>query len=242
MSLVQEMIGQVEACAVATDLHTAAAGFAAALTPYGLVGMETGSHRLPEGPLTSEAHWQARRAGTGAAIWPKNWAGTPGYYYVCLAQNPLLEAVTRRLSYYRFSDLAPRASHGTYWEAFSEGRIGDGIGMRAFGANRRISALSIVFEQIDMSPGEMAAVRMAGAVLMERTAVLAAPGDAVPEFTQRERDCLAYVAMGKSDWDISVILGVSRTTVRFHVDNARRKLNATTRTQAVARMAALGLL
>lgn len=52
--------------------------------------------------------------------------------------------------------------------------------------------------------------------------------------TTRERDALRWVAAGKSDWEIAVILGVSQTTVRFHVDNARRKLGAVNRAQAVA--------
>jgi DNA-binding CsgD family transcriptional regulator len=54
--------------------------------------------------------------------------------------------------------------------------------------------------------------------------------------TARERDALAWVAEGKSDWEIATILGLSETTVRFHVDNARKKLGAVNRAQAVARM------
>jgi DNA-binding CsgD family transcriptional regulator len=53
--------------------------------------------------------------------------------------------------------------------------------------------------------------------------------------TPRERDCMAFVAEGKSDWEISVILGISQSTAKFHVDNARRKLGAVNRAQAVAR-------
>jgi len=44
------------------------------------------------------------------------------------------------------------------------------------------------------------------------------------------------VAEGKSDWEISVILGISETTARFHVDNARQKLGAVSRAHAVARL------
>lgn len=54
--------------------------------------------------------------------------------------------------------------------------------------------------------------------------------------TARERDALSWVAEGKSDWEIAVILGLSETTVRYHVDNARRKLGAVNRAQAVARL------
>jgi len=58
--------------------------------------------------------------------------------------------------------------------------------------------------------------------------------DAGVRLTPRERSALSWVAEGKSDWEISVILGLSAATVRFHVDNARRKLGAVTRAQAVA--------
>ena len=60
-------------------------------------------------------------------------------------------------------------------------------------------------------------------------------GDDV-RLTGRERDALSWVAEGKSDWEIGVILSLSETTVRFHVDNARRKLKAVNRAQAVARL------
>ena len=63
-----------------------------------------------------------------------------------------------------------------------------------------------------------------------------------PRLTQRERDCMAYVVLGKTDWEISTILSLSQTTVRFHVDNARRKLGAATRAQAAACFVLWGLL
>jgi len=61
----------------------------------------------------------------------------------------------------------------------------------------------------------------------------------LPSFSARERDCLAYVADGMRDREIATRLGVGEATVRFHVDNARRKLQATNRMQAIARLAHL---
>ncbi len=52
--------------------------------------------------------------------------------------------------------------------------------------------------------------------------------------TQRERECLLWLAAGRTDWDISAILGVSESGVRLHVARAMRKLGVPTRTQAVA--------
>jgi LuxR family transcriptional regulator, quorum-sensing system regulator BjaR1 len=55
-----------------------------------------------------------------------------------------------------------------------------------------------------------------------------------PKLTKRERDCLSWVAKGKTDWEISQILKIAEQTVHEYVQNALIKLNATTRAQAVA--------
>ncbi|WP_138379363.1 LuxR family transcriptional regulator [Luteithermobacter gelatinilyticus] len=53
--------------------------------------------------------------------------------------------------------------------------------------------------------------------------------------TNRERECLSWVAAGKSDNDIADILSISSSTVHFHVENAKRKHGVPTRVQAVIR-------
>jgi DNA-binding NarL/FixJ family response regulator len=58
---------------------------------------------------------------------------------------------------------------------------------------------------------------------------------------ERERETLTWAARGKTFAEIGQILGVSRRTVEFHLDNARRKLGVPTRTQALIK-AAIGEL
>ncbi|MBX9745676.1 MAG: helix-turn-helix transcriptional regulator [Hyphomonadaceae bacterium] len=53
---------------------------------------------------------------------------------------------------------------------------------------------------------------------------------------------MAFVADGKTDWEISVIMGIAEATVRFHADNARRKLGAVNRAHAIARLVQSGEL
>ncbi|MCA1544681.1 LuxR family transcriptional regulator [Bradyrhizobium sp. CCBAU 45321] len=48
--------------------------------------------------------------------------------------------------------------------------------------------------------------------------------------SERERQCLRWVEEGKSSWEIGVILNVSLNTVNFHLKNAMRKLETSTRT------------
>ncbi len=54
--------------------------------------------------------------------------------------------------------------------------------------------------------------------------------------TDRETECLRWVSIGKTDGDISLILGISPRTVRFHITNAKAKLGVNTRIQAAAKV------
>jgi DNA-binding NarL/FixJ family response regulator len=60
-------------------------------------------------------------------------------------------------------------------------------------------------------------------------------GNKLPELTQRERDVLRLLADGLSNEEIGKRLFISAETVRTHVRKAMDKLDADTRTQAVAR-------
>lgn len=62
----------------------------------------------------------------------------------------------------------------------------------------------------------------------------------VEPLTCRERQCLLWAARGKSQADVALILGVSARTVRFHHENAMRKLDTVNIAAAVASAAALG--
>lgn len=60
-------------------------------------------------------------------------------------------------------------------------------------------------------------------------------GSKLPQLTQRERDVLRLLADGLANEEIGKRLFISAETVRTHVRKAMSKLEADTRTQAVAR-------
>jgi DNA-binding CsgD family transcriptional regulator len=62
------------------------------------------------------------------------------------------------------------------------------------------------------------------------------------QLSERELECLTWVALGRTDTEIAAILHRSPTTARFHVDNAIEKLGARNRAQAVAIASQLGLI
>jgi DNA-binding CsgD family transcriptional regulator len=70
----------------------------------------------------------------------------------------------------------------------------------------------------------------------------AAETDPKSTLSSREIDCLHWAARGKSNREIGDILGVSENTVRFHLKNAYRKLDVSSRSQAVIAAMQTGLI
>jgi DNA-binding response OmpR family regulator len=58
------------------------------------------------------------------------------------------------------------------------------------------------------------------------------------DLTEREVETLTWAARGKTSSEIATILGLTKRTVDFHIDNARLKLNATSRMHAAVKAAA----
>ena len=70
-----------------------------------------------------------------------------------------------------------------------------------------------------------------------------AAGETLPEpLTAREREVLGLLAAGLANAAIAARLFIGVGTVKTHVNRLFAKLGATSRTQAVARARALGLL
>lgn len=204
----------------------------------GATYLQTRLYRRPMARLTSETHWAA--GGFIKRISRDGWVGSAGFKYICFECNPLLTAIRENLTSYRFSDFAPfgQRMFRPYWEALTEADMAEALCATSYGAKGVITSLHLGFGERDLSARTVRAVQMAGLLLTER--LLEFTGGLVddsPELTVRERDCLAFMADGKRDREIGDLLGVTEQTVRFHIDNARRKLGATNRAQAIARLA-----
>jgi DNA-binding CsgD family transcriptional regulator len=50
--------------------------------------------------------------------------------------------------------------------------------------------------------------------------------------TGRERECLAWTVIGKTAWEIGMILSISERTAHQHVQSAARKLGTASKHQA----------
>lgn len=76
----------------------------------------------------------------------------------------------------------------------------------------------------------------------ERLLIPGGRSEEFPRLTSRERDVLASTHKGNTAWEVGLALGMSETTVNFHLRNAMKKLGVNSKHQAVLRCIAAGAL
>lgn len=89
---------------------------------------------------------------------------------------------------------------------------------------------------MEMSPREKATLRLAAiyyAEVARELAELQIDQATRTPLTERQLECLHWAAEGKTDWEISCILGIAEGTVHRHFENLRANLNVATRAQAL---------
>jgi DNA-binding CsgD family transcriptional regulator len=63
-----------------------------------------------------------------------------------------------------------------------------------------------------------------------------------PSLTPRELEALRWTMAGKTAWELGAILGISERTAVLHVNNAMKKLDCSSKHQAVLKALRLGLI
>lgn len=87
---------------------------------------------------------------------------------------------------------------------------------------------------IPMRPQDLPLAQLVGAFAFEAARrlwrVRAPTAKPMPKLTERQRECILWVGRGKSDWEISRILGVKQDTVARHLKQARARYGVGKRT------------
>ena len=208
-----------------------------ALSVYGVRAIYARAYRSSASSLGEEENVFSR-------ISPPGWEGLYAEKRFQDA-NYLPREIRRRAEPFKWSDVTLiNAKEKALAQALVDNGFNNGLAAPCHGPGGYVGVISLAFERLDeVAPAEQAAIQFASLVLHNRMRGLSPlGGDDRPKLSQRERDCIGFIARGKSDWEISVIMGVGQTTVISHVQNAKRKLGAATRAQAVAQCMTLGLL
>jgi DNA-binding CsgD family transcriptional regulator len=167
------------------------------------------------------------------------------------ARSPALHVARRSLTSFTFLEMfdmpALPADQRSVWQTVRGWGWQNGFVVPVHGPGGFFSYISMASPERDLnlSFSNRAQIQLFALLAHERCRALSNPvarEDPRTALTKRELECLRWVASGKTDWEIGQILAISATTVKFHVDGARRKLGAATRPQAVAMLAIRGML
>jgi LuxR family quorum sensing-dependent transcriptional regulator len=173
------------------------------------------------------------------ATWPDGWASVWQQKNFA-AVDPVVYQLLATSVPFRWSDVRQRADESgaeVMDVAACDFRMRDGLGIPVIRHGQTIG-ITIAGEQCDLSERDKGSLHMAAIYFQARLEKLraAAPRPVKQKhgLTTRERDCIAWAAAGKTDWEIGQILSIAEQTVHSHVRNALRKLDAMNRTHAVA--------
>jgi DNA-binding CsgD family transcriptional regulator len=181
--------------------------------------------------------------------WPHDWASVSDAKSFG-TRSFVLQAACSRIAPFSWLDVLEHQSLPTaereVWETAREFGWTNGFVVPIHGPHGYLAVVTMGSRErnLDLNVERRARLQMMAVLAHERCRALVNPSSAEVRdiLSARELECLRWVAAGKTDWEIGVILNLSASTVRFHVDRARIKLDARTRPQAIAQVMLLGLL
>lgn len=101
------------------------------------------------------------------------------------------------------------------------------------GAARMIVAF-LFHEGAVLSQERLGDAALMVAYLVDAPAGEGCPADRPLDLTDREIECLAWIAEGKTSDEVSMIIGISRNTVNNYITSIMRKTATRTRSEAIA--------
>jgi DNA-binding CsgD family transcriptional regulator len=127
-----------------------------------------------------------------------------------------------------------------------EAKLLDGLAIPLYGVNGELAGVGLASSAggTEMDRNAISTIRAIAYQFHMAYTEKDAQGDPLQgtALTPREKEILLWAAEGKSDPVIADIVGISYPTVRFHMSNIFRKLNAYERTLAVAKAIRQGLI
>lgn len=206
------------------------------ISQFGFTGFAFGDLGLPP-PQAGDV--------IGVFTWPDAWVERwVGQNYMTV--DPVVHQLLASNKPFRWRDIRGQA-WGIGARVMDEGRdfgFSDGFGIAIHDSQGPRVGLSLGTGSYELGPREEATLHMAALYFQSRFASLR-PGSASrvgPRLSDRETECLLWVAQGKTDWEISQILTIGECTVRDHVRRSMRKLGASSRAHAVALAILHGLI
>lgn len=145
--------------------------------------------------------------------------------------------------------LAHKRPHPIFADARAHG-LGSGVSIPIYGAAGERAIFTAATAQTPEESAELEA-RMVGEIYLtalyfhqaiQQLDMQWVASRSAGKLSPREIESLLWAARGKTAWEIGLILKISEHTVTFHINNAKRKLGAVNRHQAIAAAISTGLI
>lgn len=172
---------------------------------------------------------------------PREWSeryAERGYFNV----DPVIHTTIRQPGAFTWDDLDLRKFSSAAETAFNEGceilKAESSFIIPTHDARGLGGFVSLFFPDRGPDEGMRRALKLIAVYALERAKELRgvqpalAAGDC--PITPRQREALAFLAKGKTDWEIGAILGIAEKTANHHIEEAKRRIGVATRAQAAA--------
>ena len=209
---------------------------------YGLTALMAGTVPRPGTPKNQQ------KSHVMLCEWPEQWLER----YVArnyVDQDPVVTYMKRSPSLVQWRNAAIELQIGPTGQRVmgdaGEFKLKDGLAFPLITIEGTVVMVSLGGEAVDISPEGLGVLSLTSTYAIGRAMRLHnehAIFDQRPDLTPRETECLKWAAEGKSEWEISQILGISEHTSEKHLLNAKRKLGAVNRVHAVAEAIRLGYI
>lgn len=168
-----------------------------------------------------------------------------GHYH----HDPVVAHCTQHIVPVIWHELKPSADAQRVMDEASEFGLRYGVSMPVHSPQGDLGILSLALDRRLVAAREITLravpyVQMLAAYLHEAVRRVAAESGETTTavLTDREKECMRWVADGKTSWEISQLLRMSERTVNFHLNNAMIKLDVRNRQHAIARAVLRGLI
>lgn len=181
------------------------------------------------------------------AHWPDAWAKrfvAQGYVY----DDPILATVQNRADRaFRWHDAVARPGRETHaariMNEAAEHGLADGFAVPMTTVEGDAATISFGGERMDLPDEACGLLHLLGIYAVGRAYQLRSQPKIDPVIlTTREQDVLRWVAEGKTDWEIGVILTIAESTVKTHMHNAMQKCRVNNRAALVAECLRRGII
>jgi DNA-binding CsgD family transcriptional regulator len=237
----RQALDYVMRCAQETDLQKAIDDFLSTIAVFGFTACAAGSWSGFGPARVSRFYFNS---------WPQSWMELYQNRSFFLHDPYPLQAA-RRMSPFLFTEeetflrrMSPQADE--IIDAAMEYGWREIFGVPIHGPGGYQALISMAsMTDLSLSPRERAGLQAMAHAIHDRchkTEGFGLRSKPQPKFSERELECMRWVAMGKSDAEIGLILGLSGATAHFHVEKVKKKLDTRSRTEAVALLILDGLL